>query len=104
MSLVIIDNKKVDLTSDEYGTYKRIVDSYTVPPYQKGEDFFIDLFETDNDGIIIFLKPPSKRQVSLEIFLFMVAVFQHQHMRKLEEQVNGVCKRMEDKLKELEKK
>ena len=58
----------------------------------------------DNDGIIIFLKPPSKRQVSLEIFLFMVAVFQHQHMRKLEDQVNGVCKRMEDKLKELEKK
>lgn len=104
MAFVIIDNKKVDLTSDEYNTYKRIVDSYTIPPYQKGEDFFIDLFETDGEGVIIFLKPPSKRQVSLEIFLFMVSVFQHQHMRRLEEQVNSVCKRMEDKLKELEKK
>lgn len=104
MSFVIIDKKKVDLTADEFETYKRIVTAYTQVPYQKGEDFFIDLFEVDDDGIIIFLKPPSQRQVSLEIFLFVMSIMQHQHMRKMEEQVNAVCKRMEDKLKELENK
>lgn len=101
MSFVIIDKKKVDLTPDEFLMYQAIVASYTQPPYQKGEDFFIDLFEVDDNGIIIFLKPPSQRQVSLEIFLFCMSIMQHQHMRKMEEQVNAVCKKMEDKLKEL---
>lgn len=104
MSFVIIDNKKVDLTTDEYHIYQKIVASYTKPPYQKGEDFFIDLFEVDDDGIIIFLKPPSQRAVSLEIFLFCMSIMQHQHMRVLQKQVNEVCQRMEDKIKSLDKK
>ena len=49
--------------------YKKIVTSYTTTT-NKGEDLFIDLFETDENGIIVFLKPPSKRQTSFEVFLF----------------------------------
>lgn len=104
MSIKIIDKKKVDVTDDEWAMYKKIVEAYTQVPFQKGEDFFIDLFETDDDGIIIFLKPPSQRQVSLEIFLFCMSIMQHQHIRKMEDQVNAVCKRMEDKMQELNAK
>jgi len=38
MSLGIIDNKKIDLTSDEWSMYNQIVVSYTKEPYQKGDD------------------------------------------------------------------
>jgi mRNA deadenylase 3'-5' endonuclease subunit Ccr4 len=68
--------------------YHRIVKSYT-DITGKGEDLFIDLFEANNDGIIIFLKPPSKRRTSLEVFLFLMAVMQHQHLRLMHEQVDA---------------
>jgi len=107
MSLGIIDNKKIDLTSDEWSMYNQIVVSYTKEPYQKGDDFFIDLFETDEDGIIIFLKPPSQRQISLEIYLFMMSVMQHQHIRKMYNQIEVLSKQLslkiENELKEKNK-
>ena len=98
MPVRIIDKKKVDITDDEWSMYRKIVDAYTKVPYQKGEDFFIDLFEVDQDGIIIFLKPPSQRQVSLEIFLFCMSIMQHQHLRAMREQVDILCKKLEEKL------
>ena len=99
----IIDNKKVSMTHDEIEQYKAIVKSYTTPPYQKGEDFFQDLFETDEDGIIIFLRPPSKKLISLEIFLFCMSLMQHQHLRKAEQQIAAAVKRLDDKLAEMSK-
>jgi hypothetical protein len=104
MSFVIIDKKKVDLTPDEFNTYKAIVAAYTQAPYQKGEDFFIDLFEVDDNGIIIFLKPPSQRQVSLEIFLFLMSIMSHQHLRVMHNQVSIMCQKMKDKINELDEK
>lgn len=98
MAIHIIDHKKVDLTDDEWNMYCQIVDSYTKAPYQKGEDFFIDLFETDDKGIIVFLKPPSQRQVSLEIFLFMMCVMQHQHIRNMYNQIQNLSQQLDQKI------
>lgn len=98
----VIDNKKINLTEDEWAMYLKIVKSYTTPT-NKGEDLFIDLFETDGDGIIIFLKPPSKRQTSFEVFLFLMSIMQHQHLRLMQKQVDDVCAQMKEKLKELDK-
>lgn len=99
----IIDNKKIDLTSDEWNLYNKIVKSYTSPT-NKGEDLFQDLFETDNNGIIIFLKPPSKRQTSFEVFLFLISVTVQQHLRLAHLEVSDIVKQMKDKMKELEDK
>jgi hypothetical protein len=99
----IIDNKKVDMTEDEWAMYQRIVKSYTTPT-NRGEDLFIDLFETDDNGIMVFLKPPSKRQTSLEIFLFLMSLFQHQHIRLMHKQVDDICAQMKCKIKEIEDK
>jgi len=98
MPIKIIDNKKIDLTADEWNMYRKIVSSYTTQT-NKGEDLFIDLFETDENGIIIFLKPPSKRQTSFEVFLFLMSVFQHQHLRIMYARVDDVCRQMTDKIK-----
>lgn len=96
--LQIIDNKRVDMTADEHQMYQKIVHSYTTQ-FVKGEDLFVDLFETDDQGIIIFLKPPSKRHTSFEIFLFLMALMQHQHLRIVRQQVDDLCKEVREKLK-----
>lgn len=98
MGLHIIDNKKVDMTQDEWSMYQKIVKSYTTMT-NKGEDLFIDLFETDDQGIIIFLKPPSKRQTSFEIFLFLMSLMQHQHLRQMHNQIDELCTQVKNKLK-----
>jgi hypothetical protein len=103
MSIHIINNKKIDMTGDEYAMYQKIVKSYSTAT-NRGEDFFQDLFESDDKGIIVFLKPPSKYRTSLEIYLFLMSIFQHQHLRLMYEQVNDICSQMKDKMKELDEK
>lgn len=103
MSIRIIDNKRIDLTVDEWNMYQKIVKSYTTPT-NKGEDLFIDLFETDGSGIITFLKPPSKRQTSLEVFLFLMSIFQHQHLRIMYARVDDMCRQIKDKMSEIDNK
>lgn len=98
MPISIIDNKKVDLTSDEWQMYQKIVKSYTTQT-NKGEDLFMDLFESDDNGIIIFLKPPSKRQTSFEIFLFLISIMNHQHLRLMHAQIDDLCRQLKDKYK-----
>lgn len=98
MSIYIIDNKKLDMTDDEYLMYQKIVKAYTTPT-NKGEDLFIDLFETNNDGIIMFLKPPSRRQTSFEVFLFLMSLMQHQHLRLMHAQVDDLCEQVRKKIK-----
>jgi hypothetical protein len=99
----VIDNKKIDLTEDEWNMYIKIVKSYTTIT-NKGEDLFADLFETDDNGVIIFLKPPSKRQTSFEVFLFLMSIMAHQHLRLMHKEVGDICSQMKEKMKELDEK
>jgi hypothetical protein len=79
--------------------YQKIVKSYTSLT-NRGEDLFIDLFESDDNGIIMFLKPPSKRQTSLEVFLFLMSLMQHQHLRLMQKQVDDLCVQVREKLQD----
>lgn len=88
---------------DEWLLYQKIVKSYTTLT-NKGEDLFIDLFEVDDNGIIIFLKPPSKRQTSFEVFLFLMCLQQQQHIRLMYDQVGDICSQMKIKMEELDQK
>lgn len=99
MTIRVVDNKKLDMTDDEWNMYSKIVQSYTTVT-NKGEDLFMDLFETDSNGTIIFLKPPSKRQTSFEVFLFLMSLFQHQHLRLMHHQIDDLCNQVREKLKD----
>lgn len=99
MSIKIIDNKKVEMTEDEWAMYDKIVKSYTTAT-NKGEDLFKDLFETDGNGIIMFLKPPSKFRTSFEIFLFLMSLMQHQHLRLMHQRIDDLYKQVKEKLKD----
>lgn len=103
MPIRIVDNKKVDMTEDEWQLYQKIVKNYTTLT-NKGEDLFIDLFESDDNGTIIFLKPPSKRQTSFEVFLFLMSLFQHQHLRLIYKEVDSMTDQIKSKLKEIDSK
>lgn len=103
MTIRIIDNKKVDLTEDEYDLYKNIVQSYTTPT-NRGEDLFIDLFESDDNGTIVFLRPPSKRQTSFEVFMFLMSIMTHQNIRLMQNDVYKLCGTLLEKVEELDEK
>jgi hypothetical protein len=103
MGLKIINNQKVDMTDDEWNLYQKIVKSYTTTS-NRGEDLFQDLFVSDDKGIIKFIKPPSVRQTSFEIFLFLISIFQHQHLRLMYAQVADITQQMKDKMKEMDAK
>lgn len=104
MALHIIDNKPVDLTDREWEMYQQICASYDNPPSQRGRDLFCDLFESDDQGIILFLKPPSKRQTTFEVIFFVFSVMQAQQLRRMKEQADATVAKVNDKLAELEKR
>lgn len=98
MPLRIVDNKKVDMTEHEFALYQQIVKSYTNLPYQKGEDLFMDLFEADENGIILFLRPPTEKATTLEIFLFLVSIMNQQHLRMMHSQIDDLANQIKQKL------
>jgi hypothetical protein len=81
----IIDNKKIDLTESEHQLYQEICKAYDTTTFQ-GKDLFKGLFETNDDGVIIFLKPSNKPYASMEVFLFLISVMVHQHLRQSTQQ------------------
>lgn len=82
----IIDNKKVAITNDEYLAYEEICKAYDRPNF-KGKDLFQDHFEVNDDGIIVFVKPPHKKYSSMEVFTFLISLMVNQQLRIAQDQV-----------------
>src|SRR5580692_11761769 len=101
MAIRVVCNMKLDLTNDEWGLYQNIVKSYTVGQ-NKGEDMFIDLFVSNDQGQILFLKPPSKRQTSLEVYLLLLTFQQAQQLRQINKQVDDMVEQIKTKLAEID--
>lgn len=89
----IIDNKKIDLTEAEYALYQKICGSYS-----QGKDLFKDLFETDENGLIVFLIPPVKF-FSMEVVIYLQNIMVQQWMRKIYSEHQEALKELEQKLK-----
>ena len=98
--LRIIDNKRINMEDGEYSMYENICRSYDRPSF-KGEELFVGLFETDNSGTIVFINPPNKRFTSLEAYLFIVSIFNHQHMRLMHAQVDSLCADIREQIKNI---
>lgn len=100
----IIDNKKIDLTDDEWSLYEQICKSYDVENRGvRGKDLFIDLFETNENGIIIFLKPP-QNYTSMEVYMFLVGIMIHQHLGIASDYIDRLAIKMDEKIKEIDLK
>lgn len=94
----IIDNKQVDITDGEWQLYQDICKHYDSPTRQ-GKFLFTDLFEVDERGIIQALKPP-RQAVSMEIWLYVVAVMQQQHLREMYRMMSVWKKDLEEQFSE----
>ena len=103
MALRVVTNKRLDMNDVEWEMYQNIVKSYTTST-NKGEDLFLDLFETDGAGVITVLRPPSARRTTLEIFLFLMALMQGQHLRRVHEEVADIVGQMKTKMTEIDQK
>ena len=103
MAIRIVSNKALDMTNDEYGLYQKIVKSYSVGN-NNGADLFQDLFSSNEQGIITFLIPPSKKHTTLEVFLFLVCLQQQQQLRLVHEHVSDICNQMKEKMREIDAK
>lgn len=98
-SIRIIDHKKVSMTPDEFRFYTEICKGYDRPNFS-GKDLFQDHFETNDDGIIIFVKPPHKKYSSLEVFTFLISLQVNQQLRIAQDQVHTLVKEAEEKFKD----
>jgi len=96
----IIDNKRIDLTNDEFDLYQDICRSYDRPNFQ-GEELFKNHFETNEHGTIIFVRPPQNRTTTLEVFTFLISIMVNQHLRISQEQNVAMIKEASDQIKSL---
>lgn len=103
MPIRIVDNKKLEMTDDEFEMYRNICASYDRENF-KGADLFKNLFESDDNGIIMILKPPTSRYTSLEVFLFVASIMEQQHLRLMHQEVDNLCNQMKEKIGLLDQK
>jgi len=94
----IIDNKRVEMTNDEWVMYNNVCNAHQ--PY--GKDLFKGLFETNEDGVIIYLLPPQKK-FSMEVIIFLQNLMIHQHLRRIYKEHDEALKEIRQALKELKK-
>ena len=110
MTIRLIDNKRIELTATEFEVYQDVCKSYDRPNFQ-GKDLFSGLFETNENGIIVFLRPPSKKFVSMEVLTFLQNIMVHQHLRLMYDEIDTTRKSLKkevsgliDEIKQLKDK
>jgi hypothetical protein len=86
------------MSDDEYFIYQKICDSYAQDHQPNfGKELFQDLFDVDENGIIICLVPPSKNFTSFEVMFFLQNLMLQQHLRLMHQKVNDLVKKLEKK-------
>jgi hypothetical protein len=83
MSIRVIDYKEVDMTNEEYTYYQQIVKEFSSGTYS-GKEQFRDTFEVDDDGCIVLIKPPLKKQVAWAVLFFLQNLMINQRIRRVE--------------------
>lgn len=74
----IIDNKKVEMTNDEWKMYEAICESHE----PLGKSLFKNMFEVDDEGLIQYLIPPQSK-FAIDVVLFLQNLMLHQHLRRV---------------------
>ena len=88
----VIDYKKVDLTDAEFDFYKHLVNLFSDDTKKiKGDIYFKDLFEVDEDGFIILIK--TDKSVPWAIIFYLQQVMIMQRLRFIDEFRKGVDKK-----------
>jgi hypothetical protein len=86
----IIDYKHVDMTEEEYEYYLQLVKEFTAGT-SNGKDQFKDVFDVDEDGCIMLIRPPLRKSVGWAVLVFLQNLMINQRLRRMESWVQE-CK------------
>ncbi len=78
-----VANKRLDLSESEHKYYLLLIQKYS-------DTFFRDLFESDNNGIVVSVSPPLDGQTPMAIVFFMLNVMFSQRMRALDLKIKKI--------------
>jgi len=95
--------KKILMTDGEHEEYLSICKAYDAPA-RKGESLFVDMFEVDDDGRLLYIKALGKRQSSFEVIFFLFGLMQNQWLRVVMRETNNELKKIRVKSKILDNK
>lgn len=70
-----IAHQKVEMSDQEYQYYKELVGQFT-DQNTKGEEYFRDLFDSDDEGFITFVKPKKPTPWAIVFFIQQVMITQ----------------------------
>ena len=84
----IINFKSVEMNEEEHKYYEELVKSFSTPE-KSGKNYFRDLFDVDEDGCIMFIRPPLKMEVPWAVLVFLQNLMINQRLRRMEKKVEG---------------
>ncbi|KKL92814.1 hypothetical protein LCGC14_1880920 [marine sediment metagenome] len=79
--------RKVEISNQEYKYYQQLIEQYTDDKH-KGSSYFADLFETDDNGIIIIIKPI--KSIPWEILFFVQNLMINQNLRQYDKRMVAI--------------
>lgn len=83
-----IGNKQVEMSDKEFDYYTEILGNLRQSGENKPEDFFIDLFDADQDGFINIIKPT--KTIPWVVLFFVQQLMISQRLRLMDK----FCKRI----------
>lgn len=98
MTLRLINNKRIEMSDTEFLAFQEICKANSRPTFD-GTSLFQDLFETDDKGIIIYLRPPVN-QVSFEVIIYLQNLMVNQHLRIMYQDHNIMIKEVKNIISE----
>lgn len=93
----VIDHKFISLTKDEWSYYQQLVQEFS-DHTKSGADYFIDIFDADDDGLILNLRLPMTKQIPWAIVVFMQNVVINQQLRSVHREIDTRFANLEDKI------
>jgi len=87
-----IAHRKVEITKEEFKYYQELLKLCT-DDKTKGSEYFNDLFETDDDGIITIIKP--EKSIPWTILFFIQNLMINQNLRQYDKRIAEVEKRLD---------
>lgn len=89
--MAVIDYQKVNMTDAESEYYNQLVKQYSVDG-KNGADYFRNLFETDDNGMITIIKPT--KSVPWVVLFFIQNIMINQRLRENDNRILELEKRI----------
>ena len=91
----IVDYKKVDMVSEEWEYYNKLVNEFSIGNIS-GSEYFHDIFDADDEGYIYMIRPPLGKEVPWAIIIFLQNLMLNQNIRKMNKLFESKMQKLEE--------